>query len=292
MQNEPINQPDYNAPLIRETYENPEIPNVPSPDNPPWGILGAIGIWIASVAFLFVIQGIFVLPYLFKYADLNDKENLTKFLQSDPTALLLVVLSVIPAHLLTILAAWMLVTKIRKYSFRQTLGWDAGALKWWNYLIIFGAIIAIGATVEHFYPATDNDLEKMLRASPLVAYSLAFLATFTAPLVEEVIYRGVLYSAFRKKFGVTVGVIVATTLFALVHVPQYYPSYSTIFMICLLSLILTLIRAKTKNLLPCIIFHTIFNGVQAIVIVVTTMSSTDSPLPPPEQAATFFKLFW
>ncbi len=291
MHNEPNNHADYNAPLIHQLNQLEEIQSAPSPDNPPWGILGAIGIWIASVFFIVVIPGIFLLPYLFRQnLNFTDQTSVAEFAKTDPTAILLQVLSVLPAHLLTLLAAWLVVTQFRKYSFRQMLGWDAGALKWWNYLIILGAIIVIGVAVTNFFPTTDNDLEKMLRASPLVAYALAFLATFTAPLVEELVYRGVIYSAFQRKFGVTVSVLVATALFALVHVPQYYPSYSTIFVICLLSLILTLIRAKTKNLMPCIIFHTIFNGIQSIVIVISAAFFSDAPLPT-EKAASLIKLF-
>ena len=116
---------------------------------------------------------------------------------------------------------------------------------------------------------------KILRSSRSAVYVVAFLATFTAPLVEEVVYRGVLYSALQKSFGVWVAVLLVTFLFALVHVPQYYPSYSTIFLICLLSLILTLVRVRTANLLPCIVLHTVFNGVQSLVLVLQPLLNFD-----------------
>jgi membrane protease YdiL (CAAX protease family) len=105
-----------------------------------------------------------------------------------------------------------------------------------------------------------------------VVYIVAFVATFTAPFVEEVVYRGVLYSAFQRWLGVPGALIITTFLFALVHVPQYWPSYSTIFLLTLLSLILTTIRVKTGNLLPCIIFHTIFNGLQSISLIAEPMA--------------------
>jgi membrane protease YdiL (CAAX protease family) len=38
-------------------------------------------------------------------------------------------------------------------------------------------------------------------------------------------------------------------------------------MICLLSLALTLIRARTGNLLPCIVLHTVFNGIQSLLLI-------------------------
>ena len=86
-------------------------------------------------------------------------------------------------------------------------------------------------------------------------------------MVEEVVYRGVLYSAIQRSIGVKGAIAIVTALFALVHVPQYWGSPGTIILICLLSLVLTLVRVSTGNLLPCIILHTIFNGIQSLFLV-------------------------
>jgi membrane protease YdiL (CAAX protease family) len=108
---------------------------------------------------------------------------------------------------------------------------------------------------------------RILRSSRLALYVVAFLATFTAPIVEEVVYRGVLYSALQRAWGVPAAFVTVTLLFSLVHVPQYYPSYSTIFLLTLLSVLLTSIRMLTGNLLPCIILHFVFNGLQSLLLV-------------------------
>src|SRR6478609_4855946 len=107
----------------------------------------------------------------------------------------------------------------------------------------------------------------MLASSRVVVFLVAFMATFTAPIVEEVVYRGILYSAFQRARGPVLATVAVTLLFASVHVPQYYPSYSTIGLLVLLGLILTLIRARTNNLLPCIVLHTIFNGLQSVLLI-------------------------
>jgi membrane protease YdiL (CAAX protease family) len=140
-------------------------------------------------------------------------------------------------------------------------------MRWWHYLLILVGIFALSAVIMGFYPEADNDLLRIVRSSRLAVFVLAALATFTAPLVEEVVYRGILYSAFQRAFGVGAAVAVVTALFALVHFPQYWPSYSTLFLLTLLSLVLTMIRVKTQNLLPCIILHTIFNGIQSAALI-------------------------
>jgi membrane protease YdiL (CAAX protease family) len=126
----------------------------------------------------------------------------------------------------------------------------------------------VAAGVNVYFPEQENELIRMLQSSRSAVYIVAFVATFTAPIVEEVVYRGVVYSAFQRKFGIAAAFVFVTLLFAIVHVPQYYPSYSTIFLLFLLSLTLTSIRVKTGNLFPCIVLHTLFNGLQSVMLII------------------------
>lgn len=241
---------------------------IPTPDNPPWNSLAAFFVWLSSIAFIVLMPILFVIPYLAKHPNLlSDKTKSAEFIQNDSTALLLSIIAVIPAHILTLAVAWAVITKINKFSFFKSLGWKWGGFNLWNCLLILAGIFIVAAVTSYYFPEQDNDLLRILRSSRAAVFAVAFLATFTAPLVEEVVYRGVLYSAFQRSFGIAAGVMLTTFLFALVHFPQYYPSYSTIFLIVLLSLILTLVRVFTKNLLPCVILHTIFNGIQSLLLI-------------------------
>lgn len=207
-------------------------------------------------------------------------------IQSDPTAILLSIIGVIPAHILTLALAWAVVTRFNKYSFREVLGWKSGGFAWWHYLIIMGGFFIAAAIVGYFLPEQDNELVRILRSSRAAVYFVAFMATFTAPLVEEVIYRGILYSAIQRSIGIGWAVLIVTALFAGVHFLQYWGSPGTIILICLLSLILTLIRVRTNNLLPCIIMHTIFNGIQSLLLLLVQELSTSQP-----KTEAFFHLF-
>jgi membrane protease YdiL (CAAX protease family) len=158
------------------------------------------------------------------------------------------------------------VTNFRRFPFRKTLGWESGGVRWWHYIVILGGFIAVMVAVSMLVPEQENDLLRILKSSRWALYTIAILAVFTAPLVEEVIYRGILYSAFQRSVGTFAAVALITFLFALVHVPQYWPSFSTIFLLTLLSLILTLIRVYSGNLLPCIILHTLFNAFQSALM--------------------------
>ena len=267
-----------------------EIIVPPSPDNPPWGPAQGFGLWIASIAFIIILPAIFLLPYLaMQKGSFLDSEALIEFAKTDPTAVFLQIVSVLPAHLLTVLIAWLIVTQGRKYGFREMLGWHSGGFQWWYYIVVLVAFFLLAAVVSRFAPEQENELIRMLQTSRSAVYIIAFIATFTAPFVEEVVYRGVLYSAFQKRIGVLGGFLVATLLFAAVHIPQYWPSYSTLFLLLFLSVILTGIRVWTRNLWPCIVLHTLFNATQSLSLIFAPDQAPKTDLP--EQVTAILRLF-
>ncbi len=260
----------------------------PTPNDPPWTVLPAVAVWIASILLIMAVPTLFLLPYLALLdPPVTDGLLLMEFVRTDATAIVLQIMALIPAHLLTLLVAWVVVTRGRRFSFLQMLGWEKGGFAWWHYVVILAAFFVLAAVVGNYFPEKENDLIRILQSSRSAVYIVAIVATFTAPLVEEVIYRGVLYSAFQRAFGIPAAFLLVTALFALVHVPQYYPSYSTIFLLTVLSLTLTAIRVKTNNLLPCVILHTLFNGIQSVLLIARPEATLSTI---PDQAAAFMYL--
>lgn len=270
--------------------EDPHTPSPIGPNNPPWSSPVAIGVWLLSVLLILVVPTLFLLPYMFSVSGGQiDQETVAHIATRDPTGVLIQLAAILPAHLITIMVAWYVVTRNRTFSFTEMLGWAWGGMRWWHYVAILVGFIALMVVVGSLFPEQENELIRMLKSSKSALYTVAFLAVFTAPLVEEVVYRGILYSAFQRSIGTFAAVGLVTFLFALVHVPQYYPSYSTILLLTLLSLILTLVRVYTGNLLPCIILHTIFNGFQSALLVAEPHLNLPGSVPV-EQAATILCL--
>ena len=151
------------------------------------------------------------------------------------------------------------------------LGWEWGGYKWWQTTLIFIGLMAsvfiVAAVATSIFGEQDNDFLKMLRSSRYVVFLVAIIATFSAPIVEEVVYRGVLYSSLQKALNVPMAVFLVTLVFAVVHFPQYWGSHATLIALTFLSLLITMIRVKTNNLLPCIVFHFVVNGIQSILLV-------------------------
>lgn len=271
MQNEPLTEKEHAAPLLKEKIEMSEIH--PTPDNPPWNGWAAVGVWLASVFFIIVFPNLFLIPYVAQQQgiDLSDQVKLLEFAKTDATAIFLQLLAVLPAHLFTLVLAWAVVTRFNRFSFKQTLGWQWNGFKVWHLIAISFFCYGVALILITVFGQKENDFQQMLKSSRAAVYLVAFFATFTAPLVEEVVYRGVLYSAFQRRLGQIFAVILVTVLFAAVHVPQYSQNfdldYGTILTLLIVSLILTVIRVTAKNLLPCIVLHTIFNGFQSVLLV-------------------------
>lgn len=263
-------EPAYSAPLIpTQAMSGITIPTAVTsdPENPPWGTPSAVLTWVASIALLALIPNLCVLPYLAYYY--QDVPNLTReILLRDKTFVFIFVSGWLPAHLLSLLAAWAVATRMGKYPFKDVLG-----LKWnqsfgvWKSVGLAVALFLIALLILGLFGAKETDLDRILQSSRGAALVLAFLAVATAPLVEEVIYRGLLYSALQRVIGSWFAVIVVAAMFAGLHVIQYWPNFGAISAITLLSVVLTVIRARTGRLLPCFVIHLVFNGVQSLIIV-------------------------
>lgn len=265
MQNETSLSDEHSIPKFALTDD--DIDREIDPNDPPWSPVAAILFWVASVVAIAVFPAILLIPYIVStVADPTDSVRVAEFSQSDPTAIMLQIVGIAPAHLATIIVGWLIVTGGGKRPFFATLGWRSGGIRWWHYLIIMGGFFMVAAIVQQFIPEQEHTLIRMLKSSRNAVIALAILAVLSAPLVEEVVYRGVLFSAFQKRFGVPSAFALVTLLFALVHVPQYLESISTILLLTLLSVILTFLRVYSGNLWPAFLLHTVFNGLQSLLL--------------------------
>jgi len=192
------------------------------------------------------------------------------------------VLGVIPAHLLTFALAWLIVTRAGRYPFWKTLGFEWPAnFGPWKSIGVAVALLGVGVLVTYLAGGSKTELDELINSSYQTRLTTAILAATTGPLVEEIVYRGVLYSALQRVFGALWTVLIVSSLFAGVHVAQYRSNTGVIAVITLLSFALTLVRATTGKLLPSFMIHFVFNGIQSVLLVVQPFfEKADQTLPP------------
>jgi membrane protease YdiL (CAAX protease family) len=249
------------APLtIQPPYEGPFAGL-----HPVLGLLLAFATWAASVLLLFLPQ-LFALPYIALHY--RDQRPTLEALLADKTVIVILVAGILPAHLITLAVAWAIVTRFGKIPLGNALRWGAENRIGLAKNIFLGVLLfAASWAIVFVLGGKETELERVINSSRTAALLIAFMAVATAPLVEEIIYRGVLFPAWQRLTGSVTAVVIVTLMFALPHVPQYWPNMAVIFSIAILSAALTIVRARTGRLLPCYIIHLVFNGTQALLIV-------------------------
>jgi len=175
------------------------------------------------------------------------------------------------AHLITLAIIWAVVTSLGRRPFWRAPEW---IWNWENsiakFLFVVGVVVlmfAVEVVVSSLLPESkETDFDRLVKNAGNVRVLIAFLAVFTAPLVEEWVYRGVLYGGLRRVASTGTSILIVSLLFAGVHFPQYWGAWAGLISISVLSLTLTIIRAKTKSILPPIAVHVLFNAISSLVI--------------------------
>jgi membrane protease YdiL (CAAX protease family) len=277
-------------------HDSAAPPLAPHPDNPPWGVLAAVGVTLGMLVLMLALQLLVTTPYLFYRVRAGmPVAKAAEELPQDATFILLAVLSIIPAHLLTLLLAWAVVTGFAKRPFLKSLGWSwsprYGRTEFFFLLGVTLAMLGVGQLMVLAFGDRETSLTRMLASSAATRYAIAALATFSAPVVEEVVYRGVLYSALRRRLGAVASVVAVLLLFAAIHFWQYWESLAALVTITLLSLVLTVVRAWAGRLLPCVVIHLLFNGITSLFIVLAPQAAERAPAPPAPPTGAIFQLF-
>lgn len=266
------NEPTSPDKLLIATYPDApgQQPSHPAfvaidPDDPPWGVSQAVLVWVISVVLLLFVPLVAVIPYVVLKVLVQGS---AAGLGADANLIFISILGVLPTHVLTFLMVWYLVTNRGLRPFWQTLGWSwPGNFGPWAAIGLAVLLLVVGGLMTRYLGGSETEMDQIINSSLKTRFATAFLAAVTGPLVEELIYRGVLYSAFQRVIGMTWAVVLVSLLFAGVHVLQYYNNLGVIAVITLLSVALTLVRARTGSLLPPYVMHLVFNGIQAIILV-------------------------
>ncbi len=104
----------------------------------------------------------------------------------------------------------------------------------------------------------SNPLLELVLSSqePLSLLLLLVTTVVFAPLFEELVFRGALLPVLAQSYGRSLGVIVSALIFALAHlsVGEFPP-------LVVLGLGLALLRLSSGRLFPCVLMHSLWNGI-------------------------------
>ncbi|MDS9473174.1 CPBP family intramembrane glutamic endopeptidase [Sporosarcina pasteurii] len=128
------------------------------------------------------------------------------------------------------------------------------------FLALFGQMLAgiIEMTLFGIEPGSDNTalLSDIAKVSPIIIISMVIFA----PLLEELIFRRVLFGGLYQKTNFIIAAIISALVFAVVHNEL---EHTLIYMAP--ALVFSFVYYKTKRLLAPIIGHFMMNGFVVII---------------------------
>ena len=177
-----------------------------------------------------------------------------EIMYSSQTTILLI------SDVLILLVLWLMAFR-RKQSFGEFTGLALPSRK---ALMVLAAAAGLAAAfwstiAVNMAPWPEELIENYVTESAALTSArplLDFIAVvIAAPLVEELLFRGVIYRAFSQLVPAGLAVVFQGMLFASVHGTLIWMIYA-FFMGCVLGYV----RKRTDSIRPCILMHAVFNA--------------------------------
>lgn len=163
---------------------------------------------------------------------------------------------------------WFFAMFRRKASFRD-LGlryYSIARTIWYSFLsllaIFFVSFLYVFLMNSLFgIEAPASKIEILVRNRSISSNILFVVVAVIAPFSEEVFFRGFLYSAFKKSWGVNTAIFLSSFLFAMIHMELY-----SFIPLMIIGWLLAYLFEKTKSLIPAIFLHGVYNLILILIL--------------------------
>jgi membrane protease YdiL (CAAX protease family) len=177
--------------------------------------------------------------------------------------------------------SWRLVGTVATRMRHVGIGVVAGVAGWIGMTVVLIAVVtALG--IEEL--PTQESIEILATGDTATIIVGVLLAVILAPIVEEFIYRSVLFQGLRQSTGLWPAIIISAVIFGVVHLETILQNgefVATGFIpmsgIVLVGAFWAWIFHRTGNLVVPVVGHAVFNGI-AVGLALLTMRDGESPL--------------
>jgi membrane protease YdiL (CAAX protease family) len=147
----------------------------------------------------------------------------------------------------------LIVVGLFKFKYKESmsaLGFSNQSFARWVFSLVVAISLITAAIIDfrlgggHFRKVT-NDIQD------------AFGAIVIAPIAEEAVARGILYSPYRKKYGVVVATLVTAALFGTMHLTTPAP--------LAIGIALAILYEKSQSFTLVVAGHSLLNAVAFII---------------------------
>lgn len=232
---DPMNDPRFEAPRAQRF--------------PTWGdMLAVIGIYLLATVATSIVVAIIA-------AVSGGAENLAERISSGPMSVLSYALSMG----LTIVGT-LIYKKLRRgggKAFRLSMRGFNPMLILWGFVLI----LITGIVIEPLLELFPESFLKMVDQMGMHGGWSILMLVILAPVMEEVLFRGILLESVRSKYNSGRAIVVSALMFGVIHfIPQQVVNAFVI------GLILGFIYVRTDSLWPVIIIHALNNAMAYVVM--------------------------
>lgn len=233
----------------RESDWRHDAPNPPEAFPVPFTILDAVGLVVWSI----VAQLLVALPLSAAGADLSAGG--IGFLLAAIVMQLFTIAGVLVWLRVRGALSWRLLGPLRPTMRHVPIGIGIGVA---GFLGVTLLILAVEATAGGVEPPEQLALEASLGSGAAALLGI-LMAVVLAPIVEETIFRGILFQSLRRRLGLYPGMFLSAAVFAVMHTELTDPLY--LFALWLFGVWLAAAMHRTGTLLVPILGHATFNGI-------------------------------
>lgn len=161
--------------------------------------------------------------------------------------------------------SWRLLGPVRPAWRHVPIGIGVGIS---GFLIANLIVLMFQASTGVITEPPDQAILENAEAGGLATILSSLVAVVMAPIVEELVFRGVLFQSLRRRLGLWPGIGLSSIVFAIVHFEVQQPLYATILL--LFGAWLAAALHRTGSLVVPIVAHATFNGIAIILTVAAT----------------------
>lgn len=242
-----------------ESFEGDAAPSV-------WVALGAVAIYFVTQMLIGLV--------LVSAVVLTSGKPLT-----DPAALmslgrsgLLNGVVVLSSVLLSLPVIYLATVKVGRRPFSELVRWrpPLHMPTWMGVLVALAAGLLLDAlTLALQKPLVAPTVRDLYQGSVLGVFVLAVAVVVAGPLMEEILFRGLLYTSLAARLGAPIGIAITTLAFGVIHVCTYGTDWYSVLQTLIMGLMLTGLRAWTRSLWPSTVAHianNLYSTVEVLIL--------------------------
>jgi CAAX protease family protein len=246
-------EPEIPAPVSEERAAEFAGPVIQPGENPAWGIWEVVRIAVVAMIAIGLVSTV-ALGLALRFA--GPARPLPADLARNPRV-------VVPAQLaayLVVVAYMVWLVRSRGRQFWAAMRWEWPRATWFGWSALGVALALLVQSASVLLPIPKSLPIDRYFHDAMGAYMMAGFGLTLGPLVEELFFRGFLYPAMARRWGLAASVVATSALFASIHASQLAHAWAPLLLVFFVGVVLTLVRARTHSVARTFLIHVGYNG--------------------------------